>query len=264
MTPSYMPRYIRVQNYIKEQISKGNWKEGDLIPTELELSKMFDVSRITISTALREMVKDGIIYRIQGKGTYVARRKYEIDLYKLASLYIDKLNSFIVPGSHKKIGIRTAVPESKIAAILKLDKSKKVVTFERLKYIDNIPFCIETFHFPEDIYPGILGKDLENIHLSDLLTKEYKITFWKSIVSYEPVLSDKEASKLLLIPVGAPMLYTVMEIYDYNDQPLGLAEFLNRGDKTKYVFKFEASVASGEVVLKDNEFGKSMSGGISK
>lgn len=238
MDKNYMPRYIQIQNYIKEQINNGNWKQGDLLPTELELAKMFEVSRITVTTALRELVKDGIIYRVQGKGTYVARTKYELDVYKLVNLSIaENVDPLKSSGVHKNISIKEEIPSSKIAAILKSDKGKSVIAIEKLKYVSDIPFSIETFYLPCDLYPGILEKDIENMYLIDLIKKEYKISFEKSILYSEPILCDKRTSKLLEVPLGAPMLYSVMEFYGDNGNPIGCMVAILRGDRAKYVMR---------------------------
>ena len=70
-----IPKYLRIQQYIRAKIESGEWREGTLIPTEAALSAQFGCSRITITTALRELVKDNVIYRVQGKGTYVSAQK---------------------------------------------------------------------------------------------------------------------------------------------------------------------------------------------
>lgn len=71
MAKKYNPLYKRIEQYITDQIQKGNWQPGTRIPSENELSEQFGVSRITIKNALSELVNLGIVYRQQGKGTFV-------------------------------------------------------------------------------------------------------------------------------------------------------------------------------------------------
>ncbi|REE55455.1 GntR family transcriptional regulator of arabinose operon [Paenibacillus taihuensis] len=75
MQDGRIPIYQVIQDYIKNQITTGIWKTGDQIPTEKELMEQFDVSRITVSNALTGLTKEGWLYRIQGKGSYVQEMK---------------------------------------------------------------------------------------------------------------------------------------------------------------------------------------------
>ena len=72
---SAIPMYKQVLNIIKNRIDSGELKPGDKLPPETTLLKEFDVSRITIRSAIMELVEDGTLIRSQGKGTFVAEKK---------------------------------------------------------------------------------------------------------------------------------------------------------------------------------------------
>lgn len=76
MNNDRQPLYMKIQDHFKEQILKGELKENDKIPSEKELMEQFDVSRITVANALIQLAKDGWIYRIPGRGSFVSQ---EID-----------------------------------------------------------------------------------------------------------------------------------------------------------------------------------------
>lgn len=67
----FTPKYVQIQNYILENISSGEFPVGAQIPSEAELSKKFDVSRITANTAIKELATRGVVDRVRGKGTFV-------------------------------------------------------------------------------------------------------------------------------------------------------------------------------------------------
>ncbi|MFB9276491.1 GntR family transcriptional regulator [Cohnella cellulosilytica] len=71
MEQNKKPLHIQIREYIKGQIDEGILKEGDQLPTEAELMSHFKVSRVTITTAIKHLVKEGLVYRIAGKGTFV-------------------------------------------------------------------------------------------------------------------------------------------------------------------------------------------------
>lgn len=72
-TSKRIPLYSRIHEYARDQISNGVWRPGDRLPSENELARQFQVSRITVKQAMSALVKEGMIYRIQGKGSFVSR-----------------------------------------------------------------------------------------------------------------------------------------------------------------------------------------------
>ncbi|MFT0531911.1 histidine utilization repressor [Castellaniella hirudinis] len=83
------PAYQRIKDYVLQQIQRGIWAEGDLIPTELALCKQFSVSRMTVHRALRELTTDQVLLRYQGSGTYVAPAKIPSTLIEIRSIAQD-------------------------------------------------------------------------------------------------------------------------------------------------------------------------------
>lgn len=71
-TPARIPMYIQLKTYIMNQIQQGIWQPGDKLPSENELAEQFDVSRITVKNAMADIVEQGLIYRIQGKGSFIS------------------------------------------------------------------------------------------------------------------------------------------------------------------------------------------------
>jgi len=67
------PQYLKVKNHLREGIASGHWVAGDLLPSEGALVAQFEVSRMTVNRALRELVQEGLIERVQGVGSFVAQ-----------------------------------------------------------------------------------------------------------------------------------------------------------------------------------------------
>lgn len=84
-----VPAYQQIKNYVLEQIQSGVWQEGDLIPTELALCEIFNVSRMTVNRALRELTADQLLVRYKGSGTYVAQPKFQSTLIEIRSIAQD-------------------------------------------------------------------------------------------------------------------------------------------------------------------------------
>lgn len=86
MSTDLQPQYLRLKRHILERIAAHEWKPGDRIPSEGDLTKSFGVSRMTVNRALRELADAGTITRIQGVGSFVAAPKTESTLVEVHSI----------------------------------------------------------------------------------------------------------------------------------------------------------------------------------
>jgi len=84
-----LPVYRQIKEYVLKKIRDGIWQEGHMIPTEMSLCEQFDVSRMTVNRALRELVLDGVLERQKGSGTFVKAPKYQSTLIEIRSIAHD-------------------------------------------------------------------------------------------------------------------------------------------------------------------------------
>lgn len=101
------PQYLKVKNFLREGIASGRWVPGDLLPSEAELVGQFGVSRMTVNRALRELVQEGMIERVQGVGSFVAQ------IHRIAS-------TLTVRDVHEEIAARGHAHEAKVHLLEKL------------------------------------------------------------------------------------------------------------------------------------------------
>lgn len=83
------PAYQRIKAYVLEKIRRGNWKQGDAIPTEQALCRIFKVSRMTVNRAMRELAADQVLIRRKGSGTYVAPPRPQAALIDMSAMARD-------------------------------------------------------------------------------------------------------------------------------------------------------------------------------
>lgn len=83
---SNTPVFQTIKDFLLREIQAGTWKEGDAIPSEAALAQQFNVSRMTVNRAVRELTSEQILNRIQGSGTYVAQQKYQATLVAIKSI----------------------------------------------------------------------------------------------------------------------------------------------------------------------------------
>lgn len=102
MVRTFKPMYKKIETYIIDQIRSGNWKPGSRIPSENELAEQFSVSRITVKNALTALVDKEVVYRLQGKGTFVNDHSPE-EIHNITSAVKEQLTAptigFLLPVS---------------------------------------------------------------------------------------------------------------------------------------------------------------------
>src|SRR5271165_4384719 len=86
---SPVPRYHQLKEILRERVRRGDWKPGDLIPSERELSETYRISRMTARQAVTDLVNEGVFYREQGKGTFVTSHKITLQLMRLTGFTED-------------------------------------------------------------------------------------------------------------------------------------------------------------------------------
>ncbi len=232
-----IPLYAQVKNYLQDEI-ENRMKPGDVIPSEPELEKRFNVSRITVRRALDELVSEGLIVRQQGRGTFVRKDPIAQELPRLLSWSAQMRKMGFEPRS-APAEIDLTEPTKEQAAQLNLSPGDQLVRIRRLRYADDEPICIMTNYIPEALVPGLVNQGLVNDSLYATLP-----SFGLKPVRGEDrvetrTASDWEASQLN-IGKWSPLLQVTRLTRDAANKPLYIAVVANRADKFVYTVHFAA------------------------
>jgi hypothetical protein len=207
---------------LKEQIESGKYKNGDKIPTETELEKIYGVSRITIRRTVEELCNLGYLEKKQGKGTFVkiAKIHRKIEMRKSQSFSKTCLNANISPQSHlleSKI-----IPATKDKTeFLRLEEGDSLIYIKRLRSADRIPVILEELYLPEKIFKNFDIYRLENGSLFEVLKEDFKLLEAPMGVSeIEAVNAGTELSHILMINTGDAILKMITCWSDMNGSPL--------------------------------------------
>lgn len=213
---SSVPLYKQLKDIIKRDISNGIYKHGQKIPSEVEFQEIYNISRITIRKALQELTDEKILERRRGKGTYVADVKLERSISALMSFTEVCEAQNLKPGGRiiKCILEEPGEPDRKE---LNLKEGEKMVVIDRVRYADSIPVSVEVNHFTEK-YSFLLGENLNDCSLFELLEKKYGIKVQNHLSVLELVFADREMSCYLDVPVKYPLLLVTSLNYDQNGE----------------------------------------------
>ncbi len=188
-----VPRYVEIKNYIKDMASKLN--AHDKILSEPELSKLFNVSRGTAKQAVVDLVYEEILYRKQGKGTFVSPAKMTRTFNELPSFTNDIRRMGIEPKT-QIISLKKIAPTQKTAKLFNLTQDDYLIRVKRLVCIDNEPVVVVYSHLNPHIYPN-LSKDEIGQSLYASLHKKYNLVPTKAEDTYSIISIPSQIAEYL-------------------------------------------------------------------
>lgn len=231
---SYTPLYVQVKDSVREAIEQSVWTPGSQIMAETEMCQLFGVSRIVIRQALKELEYEGILYRIKGKGTFVAEPKMQVtQATRLTGTFQDMVDHGHIPET--RVYRQEIQPASiKVARFLNLEVDEQVVVMDRLRLIDGEPFVYGTTYVPFRLCPQLINADLVNNSLYNLLNA-YGLEICYSRRYIEAVLANKVEAKILNIEKSAPLILIDSISYLKDSTPVEYFHTVHRGDRERLV-----------------------------
>ncbi|MCM3758410.1 GntR family transcriptional regulator [Sporosarcina aquimarina] len=231
---SIIPLYYQVKQRLDARIKSGEWRPGDKIDSENQLMTVFNVSRNTAKKAIEEMVQEGTLFRIQGKGTFVSHPKFEQSLGGFYS-FSQVLKEKGFNPSDIVIEVDEVDPPAAVIAGLQLTTDEKVVMMKRVRCADAEPIILESSYMPKSIVQN--KEDLFEVGVTSLyglLASRYGVTVVRAKEAFEPVLIRDQESKYLKTEVGKPALLLERTAYDTDDTPVEFCISIVRGDRCRF------------------------------
>jgi GntR family transcriptional regulator len=221
------PKYRLLREALIERIR--SLPEGAALPTERELCADFGVSRATVRHALLGLEGEQRIYRRQGKGTFVARRKIEQRL-GLTSHTEEMRARGMVPGS-KLIDVSRIAASTEVATALRLAEGTEVLQIERLRLADGEPIAIEVLYLQAERFDGISAALGESGSFYQLLHSDYGVELASAEETIEAVIAGAREAELLGCGQAAPLLLLSRLSLDTRGRPIEYVRSLYRGDR---------------------------------
>lgn len=227
------PLYQVVEDHIREMITTGTLVPGDLIPSEPQLAKQLDVSQGTVKKAIDNLVWERLLFRHQGKGTYVSNIDFNNSLFRFTT-YGDAQGK---PARiHKETTSRIVEPASELdAAKLQIDEGSDTLLIERVGSVDGEPVMVEFSRWRADMVPGL---EDESVHIPDLLYALIVETFNVPVVRAEETLTagaaDEQTARHLGIDIGTPVLVLNRTTFTRDNTIVEVRTSKGRADKFSY------------------------------
>lgn len=224
--------YEQIKAGIKELIKTNNLKAGDKIPNESELCELFDVSRITIRRAIKELGEEGIIEVIRGKGTFVRASKKDLHLLNLKG-FTEGLSTEENNIEKEILQKQIISSDSELSKIFSPEQTEFVELVRLVKDAEG-PFSVDYAYLPLDVYPGIYELLDDSVSTFKLIREKFKVPFTKVKKEIEYVHPTTELCERLGINKTSTVILVKKIIFGPNEMPVHYSKYYMVGDRVKF------------------------------
>ena len=230
-----IPKYYQLANILRQQIENGDFQPYDAIPSERQLEQRYNLSRPTIRQAIDLLSRQGYLFRVHGKGTFVSPPKLQKGILELTSFSEDMRKRGLKPGQ-RILEFGYVKPDSKIRQQLEIpDIEKKVLRIKRLRYGDEEPMGLQDSFLALDSAQTITREEIEekgSIYV--ILQEKFGIYPTEADETLEVTLATHEEAELLNIKEGSPLLLNERTLWSQDRKAIEFVRILYRGDKYIY------------------------------
>ena len=231
------PLHLQLEEVIKSKIDNDEWQPNTQIPSENELSKIYGLSRMTTRAVIMRLVFQGLLYRVAGKGTFVAESKIT-NKPQLQLGIQEQLDQMGIESATRLLEIRQIDAPVRIQKELDLPARSKVYCIERLRTIRGEPLSIHTSYIPAELCLGFEKNEFEKEQLCDILEYNYKLKTARVVETLETSLATASEAELLGVKPGFTLLRLDNIVFSPDDVPFEYSRVVFRGDKIKIKLEF--------------------------
>ena len=232
-----MPLYLQLASLLRGRIERGEWTAGQKIPSENELNRLYGVSRMTARQVLAQLVNENLLFRVQGKGTFVAQPKISTrsPAYKGIREQLEGMGYAV---STKVLTDDIVPADDPVARALRIPVGERVHEVRRLRLLaDDEPISLHTSYVPERLAPRL--DSLVERQLCAILEEDHDLRMSKVSESLESTLPNAQEARVLKIRRTTPLLLLTHEIADPTGRLFEYSRILFRGDKLRLQFHYD-------------------------
>lgn len=220
-----LPLYKQVKNNIVQSLVDGEWHPGNIMPSEPQMAQRYGVGINTIRAAISELVAANILFRHQGKGTFVSKHATSQGIYRFFNVVrADGQRELPV---RQLLSLQVGLADKKTADFLQLTKRRKdakIYTLLILSRLGGRPVGISRITLPFSLFGALSEQKFEDGSVS--LYGLYEATYGVSVIRIREMVSAAKAraktAEALRVPVGDPVLEIRRTAYSFNDRPVEL------------------------------------------
>lgn len=245
--------YLQIVEWMEQQLASGIWPEHYKLKPEVELAAELGVNRGTVRKAIEELIAQGRLVRIHGRGTFVASATLEQPLAERLIAFSEDLIEKKIPFETRVLEQAVAEPTQPVASLLGLKPNAKVFVLKRVRIVAQVPLILLHNYIVYDHCPGIEAIDFGRLRLFETLEKHYGLAIEWGGRTFQAQCADDAVAEHLNISQRDPVMYLEQLVYLRDGSPIEYSNVWLRGDR----FRLSADVkrnAQRDSVASSNEY----------
>lgn len=230
--------YSRIREELRAQIVSGAWQPHDRVPSESELMKQYAVSRITVRQALGDLQKERVIFKVPGKGSFVAPAKPFQELGRLQG-FAEAMGAMGHDTYNRVLSVRTVPASAQVAERLKLPVGTPVTEIRRVRHLERQPVSLDFTWLPQPLGERVAREDLATRDIFGILEADCGTPLGHADLVIDAALADAGVASLLGIDTGAPVLHIERLTHARDRTPLDYEHLYCRADNFQYRLRLQ-------------------------
>ncbi len=229
--------YQALSAHLHQMIAAGVFPAGSQLPTELEISRQYHLNRHTVRRALEVLTQAGLVYRLRGKGTFVAAQKIPYRVSTKTQFTTSILEAGCRP--HAKLVTSYELrADGMLADRLEIEAGAKVTVLEIVRFADDLPFCLTRTHLAAERFPGLVQYLTGSFSLYQVLREQYGLEARRVASTFEVALPEKADLEMLQVAPTVPLLLVASLARDQHGRVVEWCHSKFRGDYCSITINF--------------------------
>jgi len=230
--------YSRIREDLRARIVSGRWQPHDRIPSESELMSQYGVSRITVRQALGDLEKAQLIFKVPGKGSFVATGRPFQQLGRLQG-FAEAMATRGHDTFNRLLRLATVPATDQVAQQLRLAPNTPVTEIERVRFLDGQPVSLDVTWLPAALGQRVANQDLASRDIFLIIECDCGLPLGHAELAMEAVAADVHVASLLGLAPAAPVLRIERLTHDRAGQPVDYEHLYCRSDVLQYRLRLE-------------------------
>lgn len=237
------PLYGQIKNTLREKILDGTYVAGGQMPSESELCAMFAASRITVRQALGDLQKEGLIFKIHGKGSFVSKPKAFQNVSTLQG-FAESMTAMGHEVINQLKSLQFVPASAGVARNLRVPQGTVVTEIRRVRLLNREPVSLELTWVSEALGQRLAQADLATRDIFLILENDCGVLLGHADISIDATMADQDIAQALAVEEGLPVLRIERLAHDEQGRPVDYEFLYFRGDAFQYRLRSERQTAA--------------------
>lgn len=235
-----LPLYGQIRNALRARILDGSYAPGSQVPSESALGQAFSASRITVRQALSDLQKEGLIYKVHGKGSFVSRPKAFQNVSTLQG-FAEQMSARGYEVLNQLLSLAHAPASLQVADRLQLPEGALATEIRRVRLLDREPVSLELTWVAEPLGRRLAQADLVTRDIFLILENDCGVPLGHADLAIDAVLAGPDEAAALNVAQGAPLLRIERLTHDREGHPIDYEFLYFRADSFQYRLRVDRS-----------------------